>query len=178
MGLDIEAPIGDGLASGEGSQGLARLLYIAGLLWLGYLLLFFGIDRLFVAEPPGLGYYVLNGACALIVLGLAWWRGSQAVLGRAFLPLGIFLMSAPPVLANHLFGPLSIAGAGGGPGLGGPPPLPGPTTSAEGMSLRLLPVLFMALVLTAWRYRWPQVVLFSLGTAGLTLALLLPSRMP
>ena len=44
-------------------------------------------------------------------------------------------------------------------------------TSAEGMALRLLPVLLIALVLTAWQYRWPQVVLVSLATAALDLGL-------
>src|SRR5690242_3593000 len=139
MGLDTDAPVVDGLAAGEGSFGVSRLLHVAGLLWLGYLLLFFGIDRLFVSEPRAFGYYVLNGACALIVLALAWWPRAQAILGRAYLPLVILLMSTPPILANHLFGPLSGGGVGVAPGLGGPPPLPGPTTSAEGMSLRLLP---------------------------------------
>jgi hypothetical protein len=39
------------------------------------------------------------------------------------------------------------------------------------MALRLLPVLLIALVLTAWQYRWQQVVLVSLGIAALDLGL-------
>src|SRR5438552_1018294 len=46
------------------------------------------------------------------------------------------------------------------------------------MALRLLPVLFMALVLTAWKYKWPQVVLFSLGTAALAIGPLLVTNGP
>src|SRR5438093_1216538 len=121
----------------------------------------------------------MNALNALLVLGLAWWPRARALLGRAFLPVEIGLLSALPILANHLLAPrLPLGpgpGGGGGDGSagGGPFAPPGPTTSAEGMALRLLPVLFMALVLTAWQYRWPQVVLFSLGTASLTLGLLL-----
>ena len=33
------------------------------------------------------------------------------------------------------------------------------------MTLRLTPILLIWLLLTAWHYRWPHVVLFSLGIA-------------
>jgi len=159
------------------NPSVVRLLYLAAWLWLGYLLLFFIIDRLFVRNPPAFGYYALNTLCALLVLGLAWWHQAQVRLGRAFLPLVIILMSAMPILVNHLFATRVVApglglGATPGPNPGGLPLPPGPTTSAEGMALRLLPMLFMALVLTAWQYRWPQVVLYSLGTAGLAIGLI------
>lgn len=156
------------------NPGTVRLIYLAAWLWLGYLLLFFVIDRVFVRNAPPLQYYLINGLCALFVLVLARWRQAQTLLGQAFLPTVIGLMSAAPILTNHLIARLA---PGPGPGLGQGPEgglfPPGPTTSAEGMAMRLLPILFMALVLTAWQYRWPQVVLFSLGTAGLTLGLLL-----
>jgi len=48
---------------------------------------------------------------------------------------------------------------------------PGPQTMPETTALRLMPVLFMALVLTAWQYRWRHVVLFSGGIALFTLGL-------
>ena len=37
--------------------------------------------------------------------------------------------------------------------------------SPDGMTLRLTPILLIGLLLTAWHYRWPHVVLFSLGIA-------------
>src|SRR5437764_4150716 len=123
------------------TPGIARLLYLAALLWLGYLLLFLVIDRLFVRNPPVPWYYATNALCALLVLGLAWWKQAQAWLGRAFLPIFIGLMSAVPILANHLLIPHLTPGPGLGPdsGLGGGPGPgqfpPGPTTSAEGMAL-------------------------------------------
>lgn len=170
----------DMVATPEENPNAVRLVYLAAWLWLGYLLLFFLIDSLFVREPLPPLYYTANALNALLVLGLGWWRQGRTLLGRAFLPAVIVLMSALPILASHLLVPHLVAGSGLGPGVapGGPPVLPGPTTSAEGMALRLMPVLFMALVLTAWQYRWPQVVLFSLGTAALSLGLLLSTSGP
>ena len=135
---------------------LRRLLRIAAILGLGYLASLAVIDLLLY--PPQtfvLRYYVANGLNALMVLGLVLWAPMR--LGRAFLPLVIILMSALPLLINHLL-VRSLP--------------PGPLTRPEAMVLRLLPVLLMALVLTAWQYRWRQVFFFSLGIAGLNLGLL------
>jgi signal transduction histidine kinase len=46
--------------------------------------------------------------------------------------------------------------------------------------LRLLPILFIGLVITAWRYRWLAVGLFALGTAVLEIALITinPTTLP
>lgn len=163
-----EATEGDPTASSGLGVGFVLLLRIVAVLWLGYLLTLAGLDRFFIAiQPPAMFgkpsptvvplptlYYVLHGLAALSVLGLAMWQGAQVRLGRAFLPLIIVCMSALPTLITILLAPELT---------------PGPLTSAEGMSLRLLPVLFMALVLVAWQYRWRHVVLFSLGMGALGL---------
>jgi signal transduction histidine kinase len=151
---------------------VVRLLHMAVVLWLGCLLLFFVIDSLFVKkDSPTPWYYGVNALSALLIWGLALWPQAQSRLGRAFLPLVIGLMSVVPILTNHFLIPHSPPAPVSS--VPGSPPPPELITSAEIAALRLVPVLFMALVLTAWQYRWPQVVLFSLGTGVLTLGLML-----
>lgn len=70
--------------------------------------------------------------------------------------------------------PLCIGGIVGVAVLAALPSAAGSLQSgAEGLALRGLPVLMLALVLVAWRYGWPQVVVFSLATALLSCAPLL-----
>ncbi|MFP4346500.1 MAG: sensor histidine kinase, partial [Anaerolineales bacterium] len=140
-----------------GEIDLRRLLRLAVALWVGYLLALAAIDHLFYPRPvfpPH--YYLINGLAALIVWGLLLWRGGQAWLGRAFLPLVIGLMSLVPVITSNL----AVLGL-----------RPGPFHQPEALMLRTLPVLFVALVLTAWRYRRRVVVLFSVGVTLLGLGL-------
>lgn len=134
-----------------------RLLPLTAGLWLGYLLALLLIDHLFYPHPvfPPL-YYLVNGFNALAVLGLALWRPVHTWLGRAFLPLEIGLMAVTPVITTNLIGPL---------------PPPGPANGPEATTIRLMPVLLMALILTAWQYRWREVILFSGGIALLGLGL-------
>lgn len=135
---------------------IARLLPLTVVLWLMYLLTLAIIDALFYPRPvfPPL-FYLLSAANALIVLALALWSKLRVILGRAWLPLAIGLMSAAPISISHL----AIL------------PLPAiQARSPEALTLRLMPILFMALVLTAWHYRWRAVLLFSGGVALFTLA--------
>ena len=48
----------------------------------------------------------------------------------------------------------------------------GPLSNAEGMALRQLPVLFVALALVAWEYQLPHVIFFSVATTALELGLI------
>lgn len=133
---------------------MALLPLVSGL-WLGYLLLLFMIDILFYPRPVfSPGYYLLNGINALVVLGLALWPQGRNWLGNAFLPLVIGLMSVVPVAMTQL---TSIH------------PLPGPASGPEAVLLRMMPLLLLALILTAWQYGWRYVVGFSTGVALLTL---------
>jgi signal transduction histidine kinase len=138
---------------------LVRLLRIMALLWIGYFLTLIAIDRIFVTLQPSvaplpLRYYLWQSLIALGVLGLTVWPRAPVGLGRWFLPLVIGWMAVlPTLLVPLLIGRLP----------------PGPITSAEGLGLRLLPVLFMALVLVGWQYHWRHVVFFSLGLAALSL---------
>lgn len=124
-------------------------LRLAVALWIGYLVTLMAIDHLFYPRPifpPR--YYLINGLDALVVLGLVTWRRAQVWLERAFLPLIIALMSLAPVITSNL----AILGLP-----------PSAANRPEAIMLRILPVLFIALALTAWKYRWQVVIAFSLG---------------
>lgn len=133
------------------------LLPLTAALWLSYLLALLLIDQLFYPLPlfpPW--YYYINGGNALIVLAIAVWAPGRTWLGRACLPLVIGLLSVIPVVLGQL------ASMG----------LPRtPDTGLEAVSVRTMPLLFMALVLTAWHYGWYYVVCFSGGMALFTLGL-------
>lgn len=97
---------------------------------------------------PVLWYYLINGIPALIFLGLAYSKGLEK-FANWVTPLMILLISAAPILANHLLAQ----------------PLPrAPLSNIEGMVLRQLPILFIGLVLVAWHYNLLTMILFSLGT--------------
>jgi signal transduction histidine kinase len=134
------------------TNNVAQLIRVAAMLWLGYVLALLIIDGLFRPRPPlSLLYYGVNGLNVLLVLGIAERPSLQAKLDQLFLPTMIIMMSVVPIIINHLF----IL-----------PLPPGPQTMPETTALRLMPMMFMALVLTAWQYRWRYVVLFSLGIAA------------
>jgi hypothetical protein len=126
----------------ETKVSVSQLLRIAAGLWLGYVVVLGLID--WNLAPPDrfvIGYYVMNGLVALLVLGLALWKWGQERLGRAFLPLMIILMSVLPIVSKYLLVSEFT---------------PGPFVSTGGLT-----VLLMALVLTAWQYRWKYVALWA-----------------
>jgi len=141
----------------ETETGIVRLLCTAVILWLGYLLVLATIDHLFYPRPPFAPlYYLINALNALTVLGIALWPWLQKRLEQMLLPVVIVLMSVSPIMINQLM-VLSLP--------------PGPQTKPENTALRLMPVMFMALILIAWQYRWQHVSLFSVGIAALNLGL-------
>ncbi len=85
----------------------------------------------------------------------------------------VFYMGAVGWMPVEITQPLCYPSSGraGCPAPLAAPLLPGPTLTAEGITLRLLPVLLLAVVLTAWHYRWPWVVGYCLATAALCLGL-------
>ncbi len=133
------------------------LLPLAVVLWLGYLLALLLVDQLFYRRPifPG-EYYLVNGPIAIAVGGLALWPQGRALLGRAFWPLVIGLLSVGPVVIGQL---VTMR------------PPPNPASSPEAVLLRTMPLLLMALILTAWRYGWRYVILFSGGVGLLSVGL-------
>ncbi len=137
----------------ETKVSVGQLLRIAAGLWLGYLVVLALVDLSFAPpdRPFEVGYYVMNGLTALVILGLTLWRWGQERLGVTFLPLIILLMSVLPIVSKYL----TTSEFRGGPPIW--------TGGAA--------VLMIALVLTAWQYHWGHVTLFALGTAGLNLGM-------
>lgn len=171
------------------SEDSGRILRAAAWIWLGFLasmalmdfvLYLPQVQRLLAVRPlfippnqpllpnpfqpprtpmqPVYLYYASNGLAALLFLAFAHWEGVKAKLSRYYYPLMILLVSAAPIVINTLVVPRF-------PG--------GPLANAEGMALRQLPVLFVALALVAWEYRLPDIILFALGAAAFELTLLL-----
>src|SRR3972149_6674302 len=137
-----------------------RVLRTAAWMWIGYLLAMALIDSFIYAHAPRSPlalYYLGNGLAALAFLGLSYWDWMQRRLAGLFAPLMLLWISAAPILLHHALVPRFP---------------PGPLANAEGMALRQLPVLFMALVLVAWEYELPHVIFYSIATTGLELGLI------
>jgi signal transduction histidine kinase len=138
---------------------IVRLLRIAAWMWIGYLLALIVIDAFMYFNAPrnmmGM-YYLANGAGALLFLGLSYWSWIEKTLGRYYVLLMVLIISCLPIVTSRLFMPRMP---------------PGPMSNIEGVALRMLPILFIALVLTAWQYTWPCVIVFAVGTAVLEIAI-------
>jgi len=146
-----------------------RVLRTAAWMWLFYLVALALVDFLIYFNAPRLSiairlYYWSNGLAASLFAGVAHWDWLQKKPGKSFLPIMILLISAAPILLHHTFVPRFP---------------PGPLSNIEGMALRQMPVLFIGLALTAWRYDLVQVILFSICTAALEMGtILLVGRVP
>lgn len=138
-----------------------RVLRTAAWMWIGYLAALVVVDVLIYPPAPRIQtglYYWGNGLAALLFLGLSFWDWARIRLKEAFLPLMILLISGAPILLHHTLVPRFP---------------PGPLSNAEGMALRQLPVLFIGLALTAWRYELAHVLLFSISTAAFEMGVII-----
>lgn len=145
-----------------------RLIRLAALLWIGYLVALAIINLAFppparspsAPTPPPQAdylYYMSQGLIALFCFILTYWRWFQRLLNRWFVPMIIVIITMVPFLVHFLmirFFPFS------------------PQFSREGPILTLLPFSFVGLLLVAWRYRWQYTLLVILGIAALNLGLL------
>ncbi len=102
-------------------------------------------------------YYAANGCTAFLFLFLAHWETARQRLGRAYYPLLLLILFAVPILISTTIVPRFPSG---------------PLANAEGMALRQLPVLFVALALVAWEYPFAHVALFSIAVTLFELMLL------
>jgi len=164
-----------------------RIVRLAIWVWIGYLVVLAAFDFILYAyNPPLVGalsprplqprvapafqpgdslspfvpvftYYATNGFLALFFLVVVYWGWLQKRLGGIFYPLLLVTISAAPIFLNQLVVPNFPRG---------------PLSNPEGMALRQLPILFLGLALMAWQYKLPQVIFYSLATAGLELGLL------
>ncbi|MCE9645906.1 MAG: sensor histidine kinase [Chloroflexi bacterium] len=170
-----------------------RILRMAAWIWIGFLLAMLVMDSVlylpqvqgrlgqtnpaplqqFVpgqpglpVNPPPLGsqrlipvvlYYFANLSVAFLFLIFTYWTWIQAQMGRLYYPALLLAIAVAPILINVLVVPRFPQG---------------PLSNAEGMALRQLPVLFVALALVAWEYRLPHIIFFSVSTAALELILI------
>ncbi len=145
----------------DDSLDFARVMHIAAWVWLGYLLLLAGIDAYLYAGHPLaiLGrYYLVHSAIALLFLGFSYWSWVQKSLKAFYVPMMLLIIAGLPIVASRLW--LR-------------PFPPGPLSNVEGLTLRLLPILFIGLVITAWQCHWSAVGLFAVGTAVLDISLVI-----
>ena len=102
-------------------------------------------------------FYSASGLVALLFFIFAHSTWIQKILGQAFYPLLLLTISTAPIIINVLITPRFPQG---------------PLANAEGMALRQLPVLFVALALVAWEYELAHVIFFSIATTTLELGLI------
>ncbi|MBN8654319.1 MAG: sensor histidine kinase [Anaerolineae bacterium] len=102
-------------------------------------------------------FYSANGLMSLLFLLFTYWEDIQTNLGKAYYPFMLVIISAAPILISALIVPRFPQG---------------PLSNAEGMALRQLPVMFVALALAAWKYRFIHVIFFSLAITVFELGLI------
>jgi signal transduction histidine kinase len=176
------------------SNNSTRFLRIAAWIWIGYLIAMAVMDfalytpqvqRILAQSPqpqiqpllpnnppvnpppinppvnrfaPVFLFYTASGFVALSFLLFTHWSWAQNKLGQFYYPLLLLAISAAPIIINVLIVPRFPNG---------------PLANAEGMALRQLPVLFVALALVAWEYQLPHIIFFSIATTVLELGLIL-----
>jgi len=106
---------------------------------------------------PVVMYYIANLSIAFIFLMFTYWNWIQERMGKFYYPFLLLTIAAAPILINVLVVPRFPQG---------------PLSNAEGMALRQLPVLFVALALVAWEYRMAHIIFFSISTAVFELILI------
>ncbi len=137
-----------------------RLIRFAAVLWMVYLAVMVVIAQFDAPHRADPFYYILDGAVALICLGLGYWEWIQQKLKKAFIPLVVAIITILPVVNNWLT--MWFTPHGPGPRLPMPP---------EGPVQGVLPFLLVALLLVAWKYTWRHVLLLILGVSVLNLAM-------
>lgn len=127
-----------------------RVVQTAAWMWMVYLVSLAIMDTFIYGGGPVapiLEYHLFNGLPAVVFFALSYSKWSKNP-GRFLTSFMVLLISAVPILINDLLG-LRLP--------------PAPLANLEGMILRQLPVLFIALVLVAWHYKLTAIILFSIG---------------
>jgi signal transduction histidine kinase len=143
-----------------------RIIRFAAILWICYLATLALITQSFWdprrANTETL-YYIFLGVVALVCFGLTFWSRMQNLLGRAFIPLMIAIITILPILAAWLIITLFP---------------PNPMLNSEGLVLRLLPFLLVGFLLVVWQYRWQYMLLVVLAITALNIGTIWSSPPP
>jgi signal transduction histidine kinase len=152
-----------------------RMIRFAAILLICYLAALAAISQIFhqprpLDLPPDAPsnanylYYVFYGAIALLCLWLAYWKWIQERLKKTFIPLIVVIITLLPVMINQFTGRFSPLGSRFG--------------SAEGSVLAMFPFLFIGLLLVAWQYKWPYIILVTAGITALNIGMTLTFTSP
>jgi signal transduction histidine kinase len=134
----------------------------AAWMWFIYLVLQMLLDIGIYSDKfggPVVIYYVVNFIPALIFLGFSY-SNLLRDQNKVIIAFMILIISLVPILMNPLFN-LKLPQA--------------PLSNVEGMVLRQMPVLMIALVLVAWHYQTWTLVAYTLLLSICELAFVLPS---
>jgi signal transduction histidine kinase len=138
---------------------IVKLLRVAVVIWLVYFALSAVIDYTLKSIGPVERFcYLANFIIALFFLGITFWPWLQNRLGKVFLPLIICLMVALPVIANQIAVRFLF-----------PKPLPTP----ESLLSHSVPFLLIALLLTAWQYKWQHILIFIITVTAANIVIIL-----
>lgn len=148
----------------EFSFDTQQLLRIALILWIGYFFVLALLDWTFISRHPKvILYYAIQAFNGLIILVLTQQPWKPAWLEKAILPVTLVLITLLPTLTVHIMLRLGHNAS---------------LLAPSGTTFRLMPILLMGLLLTAWMYKFKHVVIFSLGTAILNMIGILTGARP
>jgi len=134
------------------NNDVVKLLRAAVVIWLVYFALSALIDYTLKSIGPVERFcYFADFIIALFFLAIAFLPRLQNRLKKAFLPLIICLMVALPVVANQIAVRFLFQ-----------KPLPTP----ESLLSHSVPFLLIALLLTAWQYKWQHILIFILSVTA------------
>jgi len=134
------------------------LIRFAAFLWVIYLVLMTLIGMV-IEETQDLSsffyYYALLGGVTLVCLGLSYWSWLQRKLRRYFIPLIVAIITILPIVfisvISYSFPPNRML-------------------DPQNSLLTELPFLLVGFLLIAWQYKWPYMLIITLGITALNFA--------
>jgi signal transduction histidine kinase len=132
-------------------------VFVQGLLESSELLSSHQMEFLVSKDEVSPCYILFNFGDVILLLVYLWWPPLQRLLGRLFLPVGLLIATAGPIMGQHL----NTVWLG----------LTDPFVMATAWQGVIL--LFLPLVLIGWQYNFHKIVAYALGTGLLDIGLLM-----
>jgi signal transduction histidine kinase len=143
------------------------LIRFAAILWVAYLAAMALIGRLTAGIQDDLSslyyYYALLGAVALVCLGLSYWSWLQQKVRRLFIPIIVTIITVLPIVFIGII-------ARSFP--------PSRMLDPQNSLLTELPFLLVGFLLIAWQYKWPYMLIITLGITVLNFGTIWMFRPP